>query len=477
MKKVLNNIVYQAIYQLLQIILPIITVPVISNALGPKGLGIYNYTTSIVNYFVLFAGLGLSNYGVREIAQCRNNKKELSRKFFELEGMSLLVSILIFAVYFLCTVFLRYSDYYFIELLLVAGAVLDISWFYIGIEDFGKVSLSNAIIKIISFILIITLIHNYSDTKLYVLIQVSSTFLSQTILWIFLKGKINFVRVSISSMTKHIAPAAHYFISKIAISLYTTLNKTLLGILGTVAAVGYYSNAVTLYSMVVMVMTSVDEALLPRMSRLVGEGNGKKAINLMEKVVHLSLGITIPAMFGLMITSSKLVDWFFGPKFEILKILLPIVSPLVVIMPLGISIARQYLVPKGNIRGYNYSVISAGVISIVINILTIPKIGVYGAILATFVSETINTSIRIRELLKNTTFKFHYFIIVKYTMISVIMSLVIFLSTFNLASSVYTTLIQIIIGMCVYAILSVLVKTPLYSIVIRKNIDENIVKM
>lgn len=460
MKRLVSNVFYQAIYQLLQVILPVITVPIVSNSLGPKGLGIYNFTTSIVNYFVLFAGLGLSNYGVREIARCRDNKYELSKEFFELEGMNILVSIFVFLCYFLIVFFLKYKSFYMIELLLVVGAVLDISWFYIGIEEFGKVSMVNIVIKVTAFILIVLLIHDYSDTRLYVFIQCSSIFLSQLFLWFFLKKKIYFVRVTILSMMKQIYPATKYFISKIAISLYTTLNKTLLGFLGTVTAVGYYSNAVTFYTMIVMVMTSIDEALLPRMSNLVGQGDSEKAIKVMEKAVHLSLWITIPAMIGIATISNKLVGWFFGSKFEILKILLPIVSPLIVIMPLGISIARQYLVPTGNIKGYNISVIIAGVLSIVINVLAIPKIGVYGAILATIVSELTNTIIRLVELLTETDFKFNYYLIGKYFLMSICMGIIIMIITHKMSSGVFTTLIQVIIGAVTYIGLSVILRVP-----------------
>lgn len=473
MKKILNNVMYQAIYQLLQVILPIITVPIVSGALGPKGLGIYNFTTSIVNYFVLFAGLGLSNYGVREIARCRSNKKLMSQKFFELEGMSVLLSIIIFVVYVLFIFFAKYREFYLIEIFLVIGAVLDISWFYIGIEEFGKVSLANMIIKIVAFVLIVLLVHDYSDTKLYVLIQSMSTFLSQGVLWLFLKNRITYVHVSIKEMLTQIKPATHYFISKIAISLYTTLNKTLLGILGTVTAVGYFSNAVTLCTMLVTIMTSIDEALLPRMSNLVGNGDEKKAIKIMEKAVHLSLWITIPAMFGLISISGKLVGWFYGGKFEILKILLPMVAPLMVIMPLGISIARQYLVPKGNIRGYNISVLAAGIVSIIINVVAIPRIGVYGAIIATLTSESLNTIIRVVELLKKTSFSFDFSLIVKYVLMSFIMSIVIYESTLKCPSSAITTLMQTLIGIVIYGGLSLLLKLPFKIIKNNHNYPSN----
>ncbi|EOS7728222.1 oligosaccharide flippase family protein, partial [Enterococcus hirae] len=60
MKHVLKNFGYQSLFQLTKIIMPIITVPIVSKALGPGGLGIFNYTNSITQYFVLVASLGIS---------------------------------------------------------------------------------------------------------------------------------------------------------------------------------------------------------------------------------------------------------------------------------------------------------------------------------------------------------------------------------------------------------------------------------
>jgi len=72
--KTLRNYFYSASYQLLTILLPIITVPIISRALGSTGVGVYAYTNSIVQEFTLVGTLGVSNYAVRQIAYVRDDK-------------------------------------------------------------------------------------------------------------------------------------------------------------------------------------------------------------------------------------------------------------------------------------------------------------------------------------------------------------------------------------------------------------------
>ena len=71
-KKITANYIYNLIYQILTIILPIITTPYLSRVLGSEGIGIYGYTISIVTYFTLIGALGISKYGQREIAYVQN---------------------------------------------------------------------------------------------------------------------------------------------------------------------------------------------------------------------------------------------------------------------------------------------------------------------------------------------------------------------------------------------------------------------
>ena len=66
-----KNFMYNVVYQILLIILPLITTPYISRILGSEGLGTYTYTYTIANYFMLAAMLGVKNYGNRSVAAVR----------------------------------------------------------------------------------------------------------------------------------------------------------------------------------------------------------------------------------------------------------------------------------------------------------------------------------------------------------------------------------------------------------------------
>ncbi|OYS85547.1 hypothetical protein CBG19_09750 [Limosilactobacillus reuteri] len=97
--KVIKNYLYNASYQLLALLLPLITTPYVSRVLGPNGVGVNAYTNSIAQYFILVANLGIALYGNREIAYVRKNKEKLTQVFWEiqlLKTVTTLFSLLLF---------------------------------------------------------------------------------------------------------------------------------------------------------------------------------------------------------------------------------------------------------------------------------------------------------------------------------------------------------------------------------------------
>ena len=75
-KSVKKNYIYNVLYQVLVMIIPLITTPYLSRTLGAEKIGIYSYTISIITYFILFGSLGIAMYGQREIAYVQDNRKK-----------------------------------------------------------------------------------------------------------------------------------------------------------------------------------------------------------------------------------------------------------------------------------------------------------------------------------------------------------------------------------------------------------------
>lgn len=458
MRKTIENLIYQMLFQVAKIIIPLITVPIVSRALGPSGVGVYNYTNSIAQYFVIFSGLGITLYGNREIARVRDSKEELSTLFWELVTLKFITTSILLFVYFISSSFSKDSLYYYVQGLTIFAVIFDISWFFMGLEDFKKVTSINLICQITSLILIINLIKQPSDVVKYIGIQGASLLISQILTWFFIKGKVELIRPKLKKVYFHLKKSLIYLIPQVSVLFYTNLNKTMLGLFTTKEAVAFYSNAQTINTMIIMLITTLDTVLLPKMSYLSANKDKKSILTIMQKTIHFQLFFSIAAMFGLISICREMVPWFFGNDFLFLNNLIPVFAPLLVVIPLGMAISRQYLLPTGKIKEYNISVIFGAIISLIISLSTISFLGIYAAVIATIISEFFVCISRLIPFIKHEKFHFRVKIIIRYLFCGVTMSLMIFILTkyFQLRPSPINTLLQVLVGTIIYMIMATL---------------------
>ena len=149
MSKLAKNFIYNIIYQVLILILPLISAPYISRILGAEGIGTYSYTYSIVSYFVMFAMLGINNYGNRLIAQTRDDKEKLSINFWSLYILEFIITAIVLIAYIIFITFIIKEDklMYILQFGYILSSFFDINWFFFGIEEFKITVTRNTIIN------------------------------------------------------------------------------------------------------------------------------------------------------------------------------------------------------------------------------------------------------------------------------------------------------------------------------------------
>ena len=151
-KSIKRNYLYNMIYQVLILILPLVTTPYLSRVLGAEGIGIYGYTYAIVTYFILFGSLGVSLYGQREIAYAQENPEKRMSTFVELILFRLItisIAIIPYAIFFIYGNN-NYQFCYRILLIEIIAAAFDISWFFQGMEEFKKTVTRNVFVRVCS---------------------------------------------------------------------------------------------------------------------------------------------------------------------------------------------------------------------------------------------------------------------------------------------------------------------------------------
>ena len=277
--KLKMNLLYNIAYQLLNLCLPIVTVPYISRTLGVEGNGIYSYTYSIVNYFMIFAMLGISNYGNRTIAKNKDDKEKLSKEFLSiylLQCFFTSVSIIVYLFY--CLFISEYSVISLIEIIFLFSTLLDISWLYFGLEEFKKTVTRNVVVKVLSLILIFLLVKTSNDLILYTAIMSLSTLISQIVLWISIRKYITLKEVKLNKkdIKKHIKGIIILFIPVISYSIYKIMDKIMIGLLNSVEEVAYYEYAEKIINIPIGFITALGTVMLPKISNLVANSELNK---------------------------------------------------------------------------------------------------------------------------------------------------------------------------------------------------------
>ena len=385
--KVIKNYLYNLSYQILTIILPIITVPYVTRIFTSEALGNYVFYNSIVSYFSLFAMLGIGVYGTKQIAAA----SDVSSTFWNIYAIQLIASILAMAVYIIA-IFSIPQMGGIIPLIVgitLFAKMIDISWLFSGKEDFKKITIRNTVVRIIGVISIFTFVKSSDDLYLYVFLIVIFDFLGQFVMWVPAKKFIKRPSFNTKIMKRNLHPIALLFLPQVAISLYVVLDRTLLGLLGSYSDVGIYEQGQKLISILLKVVSSLGVVMLPRVANLLSERRDKEAQNMVKFSFILYNLIIFPMIFGLIAVNEVFVKLFLGKNFQDVKYVLYVIVFNIMFVGWTNILGYQVLVVRNKNKEFMLSTTIPAFVSVAINIAVIPFFGYIGASITSVVVEIL----------------------------------------------------------------------------------------
>lgn len=387
-----KNFIYSTLYQILNIIIPLITAPYVSRVLGAEGIGIQSYTTSVQYIFLLIAALGTVSYGTREISMHRNNLYERSKLFWEIEIMIVCTTGIALSGWgVLCLFSPRYKSIYCVLAIGILANMFDISWFFNGIEQFKLTVVRNSAFKILGIILTFVCIKSKNDLLLYIFITVLTTLLSNISLLPYMKRYLVKVDFKKLKFKKHFRETLVYFVPTIATSVYTVLDKTLLGVITNDAVQnGYYQQAEKVVNLAKsIVFTSINSVVGVRNSYLFSEKRFDEIHDKIEMSLNFIFFMGFACCFGIMGVAKTFVPMFFGLGYTPVIGLLYMFSPIIVIIGVSNCLGSQYYTPCGKRKESTYYLIVGAVANLCLNLIFIPYFGAEGAAVASVIAETI----------------------------------------------------------------------------------------
>ena len=385
--KVIKNYLYNLSYQILTIILPIITVPYVTRIFTSEALGNYVFYNSIVSYFSLFAMLGIGVYGTKQIAAA----SDVSSTFWNIYAIQLIASILAMAVYIIA-IFSIPQMGGIIPLIVgitLFAKMIDISWLFSGKEDFKKITIRNTVVRIIGVISIFTFVKSSDDLYLYVFLIVIFDFLGQFVMWVPAKKFIKRPSFNTKIMKRNLHPIALLFLPQVAISLYVVLDRTLLGLLGSYSDVGIYEQGQKLISILLKVVSSLGVVMLPRVANLLSERRDKEAQNMVKFSFILYNLIIFPMIFGLIAVNEVFIKLFLGKNFQDVKYVLYVIVFNIMFVGWTNILGYQVLVVRNKNKEFMLSTTIPAFVSVAINIAVIPFFGYIGASITSVVVEIL----------------------------------------------------------------------------------------
>lgn len=464
MTSVKRNFIYNLIYQILLLILPIITTPYISRIMGSENIGIYSYAYSIAYYFGIFILLGLNNYGNKTIAKIQDNTKKLSKEFCSIYAMQCIIGIIVIILYILYIfAFSNNKIMSTILLFYLISCMFNINWFFWGIEKFKLTVTRNTIIKLLNVGLIFIFVKTSKDIYLYAIILSVCSFITEISLWPFLKKYIVFEKVKWKDIKKHIVPNITLFIPIIAVSLYTTMDKIMLGMISNMSELGYYENSNKLNAIPLAAINSLGTVMLPRTANMLANGDEENNLKNIKKSIFFAMWLSISMAFGLFAIIKEFVPIFYGNGYEKCKILIPILVFSSVFISWANVIRTQYLIPKDKNKIFIKSSFLGAIINIIINSLLIGEYGSVGAAIGTLLAESsvaIYQTICVRKDLDIFTY-------LKDTLYILLLGIMMYISIFRIyiLNDYITLFIKVIVGVFVYLILSYII----FKSKLRKN--------
>lgn len=457
MSKIKRNIFYNIVYQILVLIVPLITSPYISRVLGAEGVGTYSYVSSVAYYFFIIVTMGLTNYGNRNIAKHRNDQAERSRIFWSIYFMQLMTGSCVLVAYIFYTFFLAdggYKIYFGIYVLYILGACLDINWFFFGMENFKLTTIRNTIVKLITVIMIFAFVKNGKALVAYFVIVAGSTLMSNAILWTKIFEYVKFYKPTFKECIYHLKPNFVLFLPILAMSIYRVMDKIMIKMMSGVIQNGYYENADRIITISLTAFSAIATVMMPAISNMVANKQDDSIKKMLRDMMQIINCLSIAMVFGLVAIAREFAPLFFGEEFSETGFLLIGLAPTIFMSGWKNVLRSQFLIPYEKDKAYIISLVCGALVNVVVNSICIPLYAARGAIIGTICAELIGFVIQtyvasmeicIIELFKNA---------IIFVPAGAIMGIVIYVILNILPYNIVSIFACIIIGALIYIILS-----------------------
>ena len=393
-KSLTKNSLFYLVYNVLNVMFPLITGIYVARVLLQSDIGSIESARNLSQYFVILSFLGIPTYGMREISKVRKSNSDLNKVYSELFIINAISTFVLILLYLITIISVpNYRNNF--SLFLIAGISIVLNffnntWLFDGLEEFGYISIRNIIIKILSFIFLILFVRTQSDYIKYLLITIFGT-AGNYFLNIFHSRK--FVKFTIKELNlrQHLKPILYLSMVNLAIEIYSLVDVTMLGLMTKETNVAIYSYGMKIHKIFLTVINSFTMVIVPRITMYYKENRFDEFNHLITKTIKIIILLALPTIIGISFVSDYVITALYGEQYFQSAHVLKILSPILLISPVGYLLGSRMLLVTGNEKKMIIAVGLGAATNLLLNSFFIHKYQELGAAFASLLSEIVVT--------------------------------------------------------------------------------------
>lgn len=387
------NAVLNGLKTVLSVIFPLITYPYAARVLQVENIGKVDFANSIVNYFVLLAGLGISTYAIREGSRVRDSDEKLEKftsEIFSINAVSTLVSMVTLVVVVIgVPKFHSYVLIIAVQSLAIVGNLIGVTWLYSIVEDYGYITVRSLVTHIVALVLMFLFVHDEGDYVFYAATTVVANAGANIFNFYHAKKyvKIKFTREL--NLNQHFKPLMIIFASTVTTTIYVNSDTTLLGFLSGDYYVGLYSTAVKVYTVLKSCIAAIILVSLPRLSNYIATDKRDNYRITANKIFRMFVVIMLPAIVGVFMVSDQIILVVGGESYTAATTSLRILSISLIFALLATYFTNAVLLPEKQETVVLKGAVMSALVNIGLNFLLLPIFNQNGAAFTTVLAELV----------------------------------------------------------------------------------------
>ncbi len=370
-------------------LLPLVTAPYLSREVGTDGVGLYADAWTMSEIFCMIGMLGLADYGVRTIAQVRDNREELDRTFSGIWQMQLLVAG-IALIAWLGYVFLAAGAEKTIALhltMMSVSCLCSFDWCLMGLDLFKPIALRNTFVKLAAAACVFIFVKSKDDLWIYAFVWSLATLLGNLSCAVMLKGKVTYRRVSMKESLKHLKPCAVLFISVLAVSIYRKMDKVMVYNIAGVDQNGLYENAEKIIYCLSGFILAIGTVMMPKVAHMQKNGETERIASHIDRTMDLMICMVSAMAFGVAAVADRFAPLFFGEDFRYSGTLMIPLGFTLIMIGFANVIRTLVVLPQKRDHIFVKSVCCGAAVNLIVNLCLIPSMKSMGAVVGTLLAE------------------------------------------------------------------------------------------